>query len=481
MARDVDAIRERCRSLAGFMREAWHVLEPTQLFVPNWHIEAICEHLEALTRGQINRLLVNIWPGASKSMIVSVLWEAWEWGPCNMPSLRFLTTAFSEGPVKRDTRKCRDLIASEWYQTLWPHVKLVRTAELSFANSATGSREGVPFTALTSQRGDRLVIDDPHSVKTAESDAVRTETTRLFLEGALNRLNDQEKSAIAVIMQRLRTDDLSGVIISRHLGYEHLCLPMEFERERRCHTSIGFIDPRIYDGESGDAQRFPPETIEKLKSEMGSYAWAGQYQQRPAPREGGMFKRAWFKTVRAAPAAVRASCRGWDLAATEKTQTNNPAFTVGLRLSVDAKGCYFIEDVQRDRGSPAMVEQMILATAKSDSMARPGTRVSIPQDPGQAAKSQVMAFSKLLAGFDIRFTPESGDKEERATPVSAQAEAGNIFIVEGPWNEAFLSELAVFPAANHKDQVDALSRAFAELLVMTRQGGSAIGMPIQAY
>jgi hypothetical protein len=109
--------------LAGFVREAWHVLEPEAKYVHNWHIDAICQHLEAVTDGRINRLLINVPPGSSKSLIVSVMWPAWEWGPCGRRSLRYLATAFNEGPVKRDTRKSRDLIASEWYGRLWPDVR----------------------------------------------------------------------------------------------------------------------------------------------------------------------------------------------------------------------------------------------------------------------------------------------------------------------------------------------------------------------
>jgi hypothetical protein len=109
--RNAETIRNRCRSLAGFVREAWHVLEPEARYVPNWHIDAICAHLEAVTEGRISRLLINVPPGSSKSLITSVMWPAWEWGPCGRRSMRYLATAFNEGPVKRDTRKSRDLIA----------------------------------------------------------------------------------------------------------------------------------------------------------------------------------------------------------------------------------------------------------------------------------------------------------------------------------------------------------------------------------
>jgi hypothetical protein len=117
VARNAEAIRARCQTLAGFVREAWHVLEPKARHIHNWHIDAICAHLEAVTRGQINRLRFNVWPGASKSLLVSVLWQAWEWRPKGLRSHRFLATAYGDGPIKRDTCKCRDFILSEWYQS----------------------------------------------------------------------------------------------------------------------------------------------------------------------------------------------------------------------------------------------------------------------------------------------------------------------------------------------------------------------------
>ncbi|WP_371815082.1 phage terminase large subunit [Bradyrhizobium sp. CCBAU 51753] len=468
--------------MAGFFREAWHVLEPNTPLIWNWHLDALCEHLEAITAGRINRFLANVIPGSSKSLAVSVMWQAWEWGPKGLRSMRYLTTAFNDGPVKRDTRKCRDLMLSDWYQALWPEVVLTRTGETSFANSSTGTREGVAFGSLTSQRGDRLVIDDPHSTETAESQTERDNTTRKFREGALNRLNDQERSAIVVIMQRLHEDDISGVILKLKMGYVHLMLPMEFEAERRCTTSIGFTDPRTADGDLLDPGRFSRETVEKLKRDMTAYAYAGQYQQRPSPREGGMFKRHWFEFVPAPPAATR-WCRGWDLAASKKkSQTaSGPAYTAGVRLGV-ASGTYYIAHAVRERASPAEVDTLIKNTATQDGTA---VRISIPQDPGQAAKGQVLAFAKLLAGFDVRFSPESGDKELRANPVSAQAEVGNVKIIrtgdaaKDAWIEPFLEELSLFPAGTFKDQTDALSRAFAELLEPAPPPTPDIGSPVQ--
>lgn len=474
VARDAERIRERCQTLAGFFREAWHVLEPNAPLIWNWHLDAICEHLEAITDGRINRLLANVPPGSSKSLAVSVMWQAWEWGPGALRSMRYLATAFNDGPVKRDTRKCRDLIMSDWYQALWPEVRLTRTGEMSFANSDTGTREGVPFGSLTSQRGDRLIIDDPHSTETAESPAERLSTTRKFREGATNRLNDQEKSAIVVVMQRLHAQDVSGTILELGMEYVHLNLPMEFEAKRRCRTSIGFVDPRKHEGDLLDPARFPRATVEKLKRDMGTYAYAGQYQQRPAPREGGMFKRGWFEIVDAAPASVR-KVRRWDFAATDpkerRVKGGDPDWTVGLLLSESA-GIYYVEDVVREQESPAGVEKLLRNTAAQDGK---GIKIVIPQDPGAAGKSNAAHLIKLLVGWNIRAVLETGSKEVRANPVAAQAEAGNIKLVRGPWNAAFLEELSMFPSGPHDDQADGLSGAFAELATSSSYSLAAVG------
>ena len=461
VARDAERIRERCQTLAGFVREAWHVLEPIQPYVHGWHIDAICVHLEAVSGGRVNRLLINVPPGSSKSLIVSVLWPAWEWGPRGNPSLRYLTTSFNEGPVKRDTRKCRDLVLSEWYRSLWPEVTLIRTGETSFANSGTGSREGVPFGSLTSQRGDRLIIDDPHSTETAESAAERQATARKFREGATNRLNDQERSAIVVIMQRLHEEDISGVILKLGMGYVHLCLPMEYEPERARESDIGFADPREHDGDLLDPVRFSRDTVEKLKRDMGSYAYAGQYQQRPTPREGGLFKRAWFegKFINEAPAGTR-WVRHWDLAATRKATA---ARTAGVKLGRTPDGHYVVGHVVKTQEEGNEVRKLIRATAEADGKV---VQISLPQDPGQAGKVQKSDMIAGLAGYTVHAEPETGDKYTRAEPFSVQCEAGNVSIIRGSWNEDYLDELCLFPGGSFADQVDASSGAFGRLVGM---------------
>lgn len=461
VARESDAIRERCQRLAGFVREAWHVLEPNTLYIHNWHIDAICEHLEAVTRGEITRLLFNVPPGSMKSLLVSVFWPAWEWA-MGFRSLSYLSTAYNDEPVKRDVRKCRDLILSNWFRTIFPDIRLVRFGETSFANSDTGSREGYAFGSLTGLRGDRLIIDDPHSTKTADSDKMRAADERQFREGALNRLNDQLRSAIVMIMQRLHTKDLSGIAIALDIGFVQVCLPMEFEVKTRCVTRW-FTDPRTAEGELLDPNRMPLEAWEPLKRGLTQYAIAGQYQQRPAPREGGMFKRMWFGFCKAVPAGAR-RVRYWDLAATEANGQNDPDYTVGLLLAQDPLGFYYVEDVVRFRGSPAQVEMMITMTAASDAERYGRVMIGLPQDPAAAGKAQAQYLVGKLAGYVVKAESESGDKQTRAEPFASQVEVGNVRLVTGQWNEEFLEELELFPNAAHDDQVDAAAGAFNRML-----------------
>lgn len=461
ISRDAERIRARCRTLAGFVREAWHVVEPNNTYVHGWHLDSVCAHLEAVTDGRINRLLINVPPGTMKSLLTSVLWPAWEWGPVGRPSLRYLTTSYAEKYVKRDSRRMRDLVQSEWYRSLWPEVELVRAGEASFANTKTGNREGVPFASLTGGRGDRVIIDDPHSTETAESEAERQNTTRIFRESVPTRLNDPKTSAIIVIMQRLHEDDVSGQIIKLGLGYEHLMLPMEFEPERACKTGIGFTDPRTEDGELLFPERFPAAVVERDKVPMGSYAVAGQFQQRPAPRTGGMFQRGDFEIVDAVPAGAT-RCRAWDFGATEQKKGRRPDWTVGLRMA-HIGGVFYVEDVKRDRWSPGDVEKNLKNTASQDGV---GVRIRIPEDPGAAGKADAATKIKLLAGYDVTAVRPTGEKSVRAKPASAQAEAGNVKLVRGSWNDTFLDEVCSFPNAQHDDQVDAFADALNELALV---------------
>ena len=454
--------RELCaRSLSEFVRQAWHVLEPRQPYIHGWHIDAICDHLEAVTAGEITRLLINVPPGTMKSMLTGVFWPAWEWGPKARPGNRFIGASYEEGLATRDNRRMRNLIQSEWYQRRWP-VPLIgdQNAKTYFENDATGWRQSCPVKSMTGKRGDRVLWDDPHSVESAISDAHRETALRVFQETLPTRLNNPDKSAIVIIMQRLHENDVSGYILSGNLPYEHLCLPMEFEADRKCITSIGFEDPRKKDGELLFPERFPPEVVADYKGEngqpgMGSFAYAGQMQQRPTPRSGGFFEWENLEIITACPALV-SEVRYWDKAGTD----GGGARTAGVKIGKTKDGQYVITDVVKGQWAAPKREAVIKQTAETDGKS---VKVWIEQEPGSGGKESAEPTIRNLAGYAIRAERATGDKAVRAEPYSVQVEAGNVKLLKGAWNHDFIEEHKTFPLGKFKDQIDAASGGFNKL------------------
>jgi len=282
----IEESRERCKSFSGFIAEAWHLVEPVTPYVYSWHNGIIAEHLEAMHRGEIRHLQINQPPGTMKSLTASVLWPAWEWTTDDW--LRYLTTSYKEGYAVRDSRRHRDIVMSEWYRDRWPYVKLERDSEADFTTYKKGGRLAVAMNALTAGRGNRVIIDDPHSTEQAESDADREKTTRIFRESAQSRVNDPEKDAILVIMHRLHPLDVCGVIEDLGLPYVKLILPMEYQRSLTVKTPY-FIDPRKEEGELLCPNRMGEKEVAARKLASGPHAWDTQYQQMAKAREGSFY------------------------------------------------------------------------------------------------------------------------------------------------------------------------------------------------
>lgn len=485
-----DVMAERAKdSLYIFIQMMWPVLEPGRKLAKGPVLEHICEHLEAVTSQSIHRLLINVPPGCMKSLTTEVFWPAWVWGVRRepLPHARFLSFAYSENLTIRDNKKMRSLIESDVYQRYWGHVFQPKKGEWGaekLVNNKTGFKIASSIGGTgTGERGDFVIIDDPHNVKEGESEAVRRATKMWFGETLPTRVNSQEFSPMVMIMQRVHEDDVSGFAIDD--DWEHLCLPMRFEPDHPylSNTSLGFKDWRSEPGELLFPELFSERAVSKLETTFrkagGEYAIAGQLQQRPAPREGGMFDRNDFQIV--APQDVPTSgtvIRGWDLAATKEGRA---AFTVGLRMrrvETGDKVAYYIEDIARGQWTPHQVDQNILECARNDGS---NTLQDFPQDPGQAGKSQVAHFSSLLEGYNFSFSLESGSKEDRAKPFSSQVGAGNVYIVRAPWTEAFLLEAETFPNGRFKDQIDAASRALMRLMRRNRRAIAASPRLIETH
>lgn len=447
--------REACqRSLDEFVRSAWPIMEPSRELVWGWHMDVVCEHLEAVTAGQILRLLINIPPGTMKSSLVSVMWPAWEW--TNDPSKRYVTASYEQGLATRDARKMRNIVASDWYQRHWG-VTLTgdQNQKMYFENTDTGFRQACAVASMTGKRGDRVIWDDPHNVESALSDAERKRDVRVFRETLPTRLTEPDASAIVIVMQRLHEEDVSGEALSDDFGYTHLCLPMEYEPARACVTVLGRADRRSAEGELLFPERFSREVVERDKKIMGAWAWAGQSQQRPAPRGGGTFDWERVQVVTAAPEMAKV-VRYWDKAGTEGAG----AYTAGVKMGRGVDGRFYVMGVVRGQWEAPARERAIRQTAESDGV---GVDIWIEQEPGSGGKESAQATIRSLAGYVIRAERPTGDKALRAEPLAVQVEAGDVCIVAGPWNADYLNELRNFPVGKYKDQVDASSGAFSKL------------------
>jgi len=459
-------------TLLEFVEQAWPILLPDQPFVKNWHIEAICDHLQAVTIGEIQNLLINIPPGCMKSMLTSVFWPAWEW--TRKPSLRYLCASYDQQLSTRDNLAVRQIIESEWYQARWPHVQMAddQNQKTRFNTTRGGWRIGTSVGGrATGEHPHRKIVDDPHNVKKAESAPQRKGVITWFDRTLANR-GLALGAATIVIMQRLHESDLSGHILeTQRARWVHLCLPWRYESKRHCMTvgsvkahvekdEVIFSEPQVWEDErrkDGDPlwpSLFPEADIKALTG-SDPYLDAGQYQQRPAPEGGGLFKLEWFPIVDAIPADAQiiGRCRGWDSAATE----GGGDWTVGALVALARDGIVYVCDIVRRQVGPGADEVLMKQTAQLD-----GRKVEIreEQEPGSAGKKVIASHAKVLVGYVYHGEPSTGDKTTRAKPFAAQASVGNVRLVRGDWNKAYLDELSLFPNGSHDDQVDATSTAF---------------------
>jgi predicted phage terminase large subunit-like protein len=499
----VDALRYE-HSLGDFIKAAWHHAGEPQSFQSNWHIDCVTDHLMAVARREIHGpgpLIFTLPPRHMKSRGVNVFFPAWTWaqnpdpnkqghglavrpGTMMGPGVKFAYISYVQRLSNEHSLACRRLIESDWYQGRWgSRVRLDYTQIAQFDNLAGGSRRAMSFSSITGFGADIVVVDDAHDIENVESDVVRETTLRVWDEVLPTRLNDPKTGMFIVIMQRSHERDLIGHILAKEFNGMHVCLPAEFEAGhpyvflnpkwpigRKTDSSNGTDGgPKVSEpwrdfrreGESLWRNRFPEEVLKRWAGSMTSHAAAGQLQQRPTAREGGLFKRHWFANpVKYVPDGLHL-VRSWDLASASDP-TTDPDYSVGLLMGLDPRtDLIYIIDVIRGRWSPAEVENKIKATARWDG---DETKIRIPQDPGQAGKFQAAYFAGQLRGYSVSSEREQGDKENRADPFAAQCEHGFVKLVESDWNKDFVDELCAFPKGAHDDQVDAASAAFRAIM-----------------
>lgn len=466
---DADLIaieREYCtRSLGNFAKRAWHVLEPATELKWGWAVEAICDHLEGVTRGDIYRLLMNVPPGTMKSLLTSVIWPAWEWGPKGKQSMRYLGTAHKQDLAVRDSTKCRRLIQSDWYQRLWP-IELTgdQNAKTKFENSATGFREAMAFGSMTGARGDRVILDDPHSVDDANSRVKLSADVVTFREALPSRVNNDD-SAIVIIMQRLAVGDVSDVALE--LGYEHLLIPMRYEAGRSKWV-LGKGDPRKTDGELMFPERFSEANVAELESSLGSHAVAGQLQQRPNPRGGRIVKTEWFQLYDVPP---RIKHRVIYADTAQKTAEHND-YSVFEEWGLGEDGKLYLLDLIRGKWEIPELERRAPAfwnKAKGrDSVVMGQLRQMKIED--NASGTGLIQRMKLDHRIPVAGIKRTKDKYTRLTDVIGYIESGYVCLPRNaPFLSDFVGECEAFTADDshpHDDQIDPMIDAINDMLAV---------------
>jgi predicted phage terminase large subunit-like protein len=459
---DVAAERLR-RTLAGSGAEAEPQFEAAQAYsligftqyrLPSYRPSRVhhyvAAHLERVERGEIDRLMIRQQPRTGKSELSARSFPAFCLG--RKPSRQFIAASASSSLANDIGRDVRNIIKSDTYGLIYPNVSLSPDAKASgkWTTEQGGCWYSVGVGGDVMGRGAHVwLIDDPYgSMADAQSATIRDNVWKWFNGTVYNRL--EPGGAIVIIGHRLHEDDLQGRLEERMRAgsdYDKWTI-VELPALAEADDPLG--------REEGDPlwpERFSLKALERIRSNMFGRDWSALYQQKPVPEEGEFFA-VDNLTVKAVPDVV-SQVRAWDLASTKGGD-----FTVGVRFGRTRDGKFVVEHVLRFRGTPDVVEDKILETARADGRS---VKVALPKDPGQAGVHQAMALTRLLAGFTISSSPETGDKVTRAKPFAAQCNVGNVSLAGGGWVAGYLDELRSFPHGKYDDQVDASSRAFMEL------------------
>jgi predicted phage terminase large subunit-like protein len=467
------------RSLHYFVATfAWPALNPATPFQDNWHVGAICEHLEAVASGQIKRLLINMPFRMLKSTIVSQAFPAWDW--LRNPSREFLTASYAGDVAMRDAVDARRVIESPNYQLAFGDAFQLTTdqnVKTRYENNRRGRRTVTSTDAAgTGFGGDIRIVDDPVSAKKADSPLEIAKSIEWWRGTMATRANDPRTGAAIVVHQRLNSNDLTGYLLSEETGWDHLVLPMRFDPELRKTTSLGFVDPRKERGELLHPERLPEETVRGMEASIGKYHTDAQLQQNPAPRSGVIFKRSDWKYWKALPqleeTVISVDCTFKDLESSDY-------------VAIQAWGRVGANHYLRRRLKERLSFSGTVDAIRTFAAMFPEKIAVLIED--KANGTAVINTLKGQIGGIIEVQPEGG-KVARAYAMQPEHEAGNIFIPDpavdkaevGGDIEVFLSEASSFPGAPNDDEVDAMTQYVNWARKRIATGGLAEYMKAQA-
>lgn len=447
--------------LKQFIKLAWSQVEPARPFVNGWHIDAIAEHLEAITAGKLNRLVINIPPGCMKSLSCCVFWPAWVW--TFKPECKWIYASYSMGLSQRDNLRMRRLMETDWYQKRWGSVfKPLRDnwGAIKFMNDHAGFRLCTSTDGtVTGEHADVQVCDDPIKPQDARGGVLATKTAlnsclEWWNETMASRLVDFEKSARVIIMQRLHVHDLAGAVLKED-GYEHLCLPMEHEPKISCKTSIGFKDPRSIKGQLLWPERFSESSVKQIKKELGPRGEAAQLQQQPVPLSGSVFEKEHVKFWQEQP-LVKTIVSSWDCTFKE----TGSSYVVGQvwGVSVDTDSYILLEQIRK-----RMSFSETLAAIRKIAHRYPTASAHLIEEKANGS-AIIDTLRDQIPGI-LPVLPLGG-KEARAHAVESLWSSGQVLLPspeQHPWVNELIQELLEFPSSLFDDQVDAMTQALSWL------------------
>lgn len=446
MAREEALAERRLRKAIRSSLPAWatHTLSASGQ-VPARHHLVIMEALEKVSRGETQRLMLLLPPGSAKSTYASKIFPAW-W-LMRHPQSAIISACHTARLAEHFGRGVRGLL-EENSARLGIKVREDARAAGRFITDRGGEYFGIGVHgAVTGRRADLALIDDPiRSFADAESFSAREHLWEWFRSELITRLKPRGRTIL--IMTRWHADDLAGRLIENG-GWTVLRLPALADAE----DPLGRAP-----GEALWPQWEDAGALAEKRLLLGERHFSALFQQSPLREGGQLFDARKLRVVDAVPDGL--AVRAWDLAGT-MDRAGDPDWTAGVRLVRDSTGAVFVDDVIRFRGAPGEVAARIRSTAVTDGTA---VAIGLPQDPGQAGKSQVMFLTQHLAGYQVIATPETGSKAVRAMPIAAQVSGGTVSMRRAHWNAVFVDELSSFPHGRKDDQIDALSRAYAMLL-----------------
>ncbi len=440
------------RDLYAFTERCFYELNPTATFLPNWHIEVVASALEACRRGEITRLIINQPPRSLKSHCASVAFVAFLLG--HDPTARIICASYGQELANKHALDCRTILASAWYQALFPHTRLSseRQAVQEFMTTQQGFRLSTSVGGVLTGRGaDFIFLDDPLKPDEALSDSQRKAVNDWFDHTLYSRLNDKRTGRIILIMQRLHEDDLVGHVLGVE-RWEVIRFPAIAEQDET-HVIETPYGTRRFQRRAGEAlhpEREPLEILNHLREAQGEYNFAGQYQQAPAPLGGGLVKAEWFKTYTAAdvPEKFEMIFQSWD---TANKPTELSDYSVCTTWGVKEKHVYLLQVFRKRLGYPelkrAVREQAEAFSPKTILIEDKASGTQLIQELVSEGMHAIMKYERTM------------DKTMRMHSVTSTIENGFAHLPDkAAWLAEYLHELASFPKGKYDDQADSTSQ-----------------------